>query len=527
MMKHPTAYVKASGTRYAIASGCVDATAAAAKIIESGGNIIDAAIAGSALQCVTSPHLVSIGGDLFAMVKFADDAQVWAVNATGAAPQRADIAMFRARGHSLIPIMGPLSIQTPGLVAGWQALHDRWASRSFASLLEPAVHLARNGSRVGRRLAQASSESGEGFAHENGFADAFLPADHPLRFGEKMRQERLAAALEQIGIDGAEAFYRGPIARDIVDTVRRAGGVLDATDLEAVAAEIVPALAIKLGDISIATQPPISQGFVLLRALGILHRAVSLGLDLNPASIWPAAAHALQVAFADRLRLLGDAPNSREIAEAMLNGQSATAPPLSLYSHAGMETTTLSIIDAEGNAVSLINSIFADFGSGVVTDETGILLNNRLCAFFLDPNHPNCLQPRKRSMHTLHSVIVSDATGVRMAGGSPGGDHQPQVNLQVLARVLMQGQPLEEAVAAARWLVHPGTHPHGIVAQSASVVKCEPNVEADVREAFVKQGFPVLDIPDIGSAKWVMRSQGTDALVAVADLRRDGAVSAA
>jgi gamma-glutamyltranspeptidase/glutathione hydrolase len=225
--------------------------------------------------------------------------------------------------------------------------------------------------------------------------------------------------------------------------------------------------------------------------------------------------------------LLGDGRNSRAVAESMLNGQSEAAPPLDFHAHSGPETTTLSIVDAQGNAISLINSIFADFGSGVTTDEFGILMNNRLCAFFLDPDHPNCLQPRKRTMQTLHSVIVSDDNGVRMAGGSPGGDHQPQVNLQVLSRVLMQGQPLEDAVAAARWILYPGTHPHHLAGQSEPVVKCEPGVDAQVREAFGKQGFPVSDISDIGSAKWVMRSPGTDQLVAVADRRRDGAVAAA
>jgi gamma-glutamyltranspeptidase/glutathione hydrolase len=348
-----------------------------------------------------------------------------------------------------------------------------------------------------------------------------------LRLGEMIRQERLAATLRQIGRNGPDAFYRGPIAHDIVETVRRAGGVLDASDLEAVAAEIVPALAIKIGGVSVATQPPISQGVVLLRALGILHRAVSEGLNMNLGSLWSTAARALQTAFAERLRVLRDGRNSREIAESMLKGQSATAPALAFHAHPGPETTTLSIIDAQGNAISLINSIFADFGSGVVTDETGILLNNRLCAFFLDPTHPNGLQPRKRTMQTLHSVIVSDENGVRMAGGSPGGDHQPQVNLQVLSRVLMQGQPLEDAVAAPRWLVYPGTHPHHLAAQGTPIMKCEPDVETDVREAFNRQGFPVSDIADIGSAKWVMRSQGTDALIAVADRRRDGAVAAA
>jgi gamma-glutamyltranspeptidase/glutathione hydrolase len=519
-------YVKASGKQYAIASGCPDATATAAAILEAGGNIVDAAIAGSAVQCVTSPHLVSVGGDLFAMVKFANDPQVLAVNATGAAPLHASIDGFHAAGHSLIPIRGPLSVQSPGLVAGWQALLERWATMPLKMLLEPAVNLARNGSKVGRRLALLSADCAKVFASEHGWSAAFLPNGAPLSLGQTLRQKRLADALAQIGEEGAATFYRGSIATDIVETVRSAGGLLDKSDLESVATEIAPALSIKIGTVSVVTQPPVSQGVVLLRALGILSEGASGRAHRSDAELSIAAVRALGTAFAERLSLLGDSANSRVLAESMLRGHTPIGPARPFHAHPGPETTTLSIIDAQGNAISLINSVFADFGSGIVTDKTGILLNNRLCAFFLDPDHPNSLQPRKRTMQTVHSVIVSDEQGVLMAGGSPGGDQQPQVNLQVLTRVLMQGQALEDAVSAPRWMLYPGTHPHHLAAQPTPIIKCEPGVAAPVRDAFTDEGFSVSEIADIGSAKWVTRSRSTGALQAVADCRRDGSVIA-
>lgn len=517
------AYSKAEGRRYVIASGCADATATAATVLAGGGNIVDAAIAGSAVQCVTSPHLVSIGGDLFAVVKFANDPTVWSVNATGAAPMRADIGLFAGRGHARIPMMGALAVQTPGLVAGWQALHARWGKRPLAALIEPAIERARRGSRVGRRLALSSVRHEKAFEGQHGFAAAFMPDGQPLREGDVLRQERLARGLEQIAGDGIDAFYRGPIARDIVETVRRAGGIMEPDDLEAVRAEIVPALTLRLGDLEFATQPPVSQGAVLLRALALLAAA---GRKSGDAPVAVAQMQALRTAFAERLSLLGDSAGSRAIAEAMVKGAAPAAAPAQFAAQAGPETTTLSILDGEGNAISLINSIFADFGSGVVTDETGILLNNRLCAFFLDPRHPNSLRPRKRTMQTLHSVIVRDAEGVRMAGASPGGDLQPQVNLQVLTRVLFQGVPLAEAVAAPRWALHPGTHPHHLAEHPEHVIQYEPGVSPAVLAAFTEEGLAAMPVADLGSAKWVARSKAGGSLAAVTDHRRDGAVTA-
>jgi gamma-glutamyltranspeptidase len=466
---------------------------------------------------------VSIGGDLFAVVKFAKEPTIWSVNATGAAPRRADIDFFARQGHARIPMIGAFSVQTPGLVAGWQALHTRRAKLPLAELIEPAIDLARKGSRVGRRLAMSSVQHQNAFKGQHGFAAAFMTDGRTLREGDVLRQERLARALEQIARDGIDAFYRGTIARDIVETVRRAGGIMESGDLDAVRPEISPALTLRLGDLEFATQPPVSQGAVLLRALALLAASGRCG----DVPIAVAQMQALRTAFAERLSLLADGTDSRVIAEAMVKGEALAGAPLQFAAQAGPETTTLSILDGEGNAISLINSLFADFGSGVVTEETGILLNNRLCAFFLDPGHPNSLRPRKRTMQTLHSVIIRDAEGVRMAGASPGGDLQPQVNLQVLARVLFQGVPLEEAVATPRWALHPGTHPHHMADHLKHLIQYEPGVSPAVLTAFTEEGLATRPVADLGSAKWVTRGTAGGPLAAVTDHRRDGSVTGA
>ena len=237
---------------------------------------------------------------------------------------------------------------------------------------------------------------------------------------------------------------------------------------------------------------------------------------------------ALRTAFAERLALLADSTDARAQAERMLAGKLAAAPLRPATANAATETTTIAVADAEGNAASLILSVFADFGSGVVTEETGILLNNRLSAFFLDPGHPNCISPRKRTMHTLHSVMVSDDDGLLMAGGSPGGDNQPQVNLQVLARVLLRGEPLGEAAAARRWALFPGTDPAEHAETRDPLILWEPGLDRGSVQAFELAGWPTraMPIPDIGSAKWVKRRADGRNVEAVSDTRRQGAVAA-
>jgi gamma-glutamyltranspeptidase len=515
---------KSVGSRFAVASGCRYATAAAADVLDQGGNVVDAAIAGSAVLCVTLPHSVSIGGDLFALVKMRQQPDVAALNATGAAPRRADVADYRARGHEFVPVRGPLSIQPPGLVAGWGALVQRWASWPLARLLEPATALARDGFAIGARLARLSKELAPLYSVQQGWADTYLIGGASIPEGGILKQERLATTLSTIARGGAQGFYQGRIADDIVRSVVRAGGITEREDLECVIPEMTRALSTRIGAVRLTTQPPISQGVVLLRALRLI--CEQLGKDpVDLRTLWPRAALALKTAFAERLRVLGDQANAFELAEAMIEGRLPASMPRAHLAYSGTETTTISVIDGGGNAVSLILSIFADFGSGVVTDETGILLNNRLSGFFLDERHPNGLRPGRRTMHTLHSVMVCDQDGPILAGGSPGGDAQPQVNLQVLSRVLFRREDIAHAVAEPRWMLFPATTPSDVQTGSEQTIRCEPGFDAGTRHAFEVAGFHTTIMPsaDIGSAKWVLRDTGGQ-LIAACDTRRDAAV---
>lgn len=521
-----TGYRQSKGEQFAVSSGCRYATAIAADVLKQGGTCVDAAIAGSAALCVTLPHSVSIGGDLFALIKLNGQSQTIAINATGAAPANASTASYRTRGLDAVPVRGPLSIQTPGLVAGWEVICQRWATWPLARLIEPAIALSRDGFQIGARLARLSAELATTCSAHRGWRDTYLANGQPISEGGLLKQDRLADALALIARDGPQSFYRGPIAQDIVNTLAKAGGLIAKDDLAQVKAEVSPALTTTVGRVSVSTQPPVSQGVVLLRALSLFEKRIRddrRGLE----ALAPLAIAALQTAFAERMRVLGDGPNSRQLAEAILEGRTEASNARPTMAHTGSETTTISAVDAKGNAVAMIISIFADFGSGIVTDDTGILLNNRLSGFFLDETHPNGLQPGKRAMHTLHSVIAEGPDGLLLAGGSPGGHAQPQVNLQVLSRVLLRDQVLAEAAAAPRWMLVPEVRPEGSQTSAKPVVQIEPDLSVETRKALEIADCDVHEIKraDIGSAKWVLREQN-GALTGVCDTRRDAAVFA-
>ncbi len=520
-------FEQAHGGRAASAAGTREAAETAVAVIKSGGNVVDAAIAGSAVLAVMLPNANSIGGDLLALIKVGGK-PVIAVNATGAAPKRASIEAYKALGHSFVPEFGGLAVQGPGLVAGWQALHERWATKPLAELLSPAIALARHGFPAGWRVAQAAGKHVSDYSRLPGWKSVFAPNGAAIKEGETFRQPALARTLATIAEEGPRAFYEGPIAHDIANAVQKAGGFLAEDDLADIKADILPALTTRYRGFEISSQPPITQGVVLLRALGLLQQLAPDPRRLSRPAFAVASVRALRRAFDERLAILRDGPEARAQAEEILAGRAESLGlPRFEFAAAADNTTKLSVMDGEGNAVALIQSVYAELGSGVVAEETGVLLNNRMIAFFLDPARANHLAPGRRTMHTLHTFMAADASGLRCIGGSPGGDNQPQVNLQVLTRILDFGDTPGEAVAAPRWSLVPGTKPKDI-AKQAPAIECEKGVPAEVQQAFANAGFRVVEKPTLraGSSKIVGRGLTPGPLAAFADWRREGDVAA-
>lgn len=512
----------ALGDSFAVAAGCQQAVAAAIDCARSGGNLLDAAIAGAVVQCVVMPDATSLGGDLFALVR--RSGRIVSVNATGSAPRAATIGAFAERGLVAVPATGPLSVQPPGLVAGLISLHEQGASKSLAELFEPAIELATHGCPTSARLA-AALEAAPAEQQENAaWRTVFAPGGQTLKKGEILRQPALARSLRSIAARGAEAFYTGEIARDIVNTLRSGGGMLCEDDLADVRTKVVEPLRLRFGQYQVSTQPPISQGFILLRALRLLGAVLDDSDAVSQQMLWEIAAMSIRQGFAERLRLLGDGADQLARSLVMEDAplDNITAGPL--FANHGTETTTLAVTNGH-DAISLIQSIYADLGSGVMTPETGILLNNRLTAFFLDRRHPNGLKPGRSTMHTLHSFIVEDEDGLCWAGGTPGGDHQPQVNLQVILRLLLLKQRPDVALGASRWTTTPGTLP-----KDARTAKTTFHYEAGVDQGLINaisaRGWTVQQSSSpIGSSK-VVGIVEPKTVGAWADTRRHGAAEA-
>ena len=419
------------------------ASEAAAQVLRDGGNAIDAAVTANAVLCVVYPHMTSIGGDLFALVWPAGEREPIGLEGAGKSGAGASIRAVRDAGHETMPVRGPLTITVPGTVMAWGRLLERYGTIGFGRALEAAIGFARDGFIVGDDLGRAFAEAAHWLLREADTAKA-LP---PLKTGMLFRQPELAGALEQIGRRGFGGFYFGELGAAIAEAVQKRGGFLTAADLAAHRSTFVKPLAMDFRGFRIHQLPPPTQGLV---AMSMLARLQTLGdPELEPG---PAFARRFvkirDAAYALRERYITD-PAFAEIPVAPFLDPHLNPGTLSAPLPAG-DTVYLCTADEKGNVVSLIQSIAFDFGSGVVADGTGIILQNRGCYFSLDPQHVNRLEPGKRTMHTLIPALASRNEVPVAAFGNMAGEGQPQILAQVAVNLFARGQDPELAVSEPR-----------------------------------------------------------------------------
>lgn len=428
------------------------ASSAGAAVMRDGGNAVDAAIATSAALAVTTQHMCGMGGDLFALVQRPGDAPL-ALCAAGRAGSGASSASLRADGHTTVPLVGDVRAATvPGCVDGWVALHERGARLELDALLAPAVALAREGFPASPLLARAIPA----ITDVDGADD--YRRDERVRAGDRIRRPAAAEVLESIGRGGRSAFYGGAFGRGLLEVGR---GLFSATDLATSQAEWVDPLGLRAWGHRLWTMPPPSQGYLSLAGAWI-----AAGLPLPATAQDPAWAHLLVEAARwaghDRPSVLFDgadgrallAPLELERRQASIDPDRRTSPAVPSQ---GGGTIYLCTADGEGGAVSLIQSNAAGWGCHIVVPGTGIFLHDRALGFSLEPGHPAELAPGRRPPHTLSPALVTHDDG-RLAHvvGTMGGDMQPQVVLQLLARLLPGGQSPGAAVSAARWVLGNG-----------------------------------------------------------------------
>jgi gamma-glutamyltranspeptidase/glutathione hydrolase len=509
-----------------VSSGHYLASLAGIRVLQEGGNAVDAALATSFVLSVVIPDASGPGGDLFALVHMKKSGKVEALNASGAAPGRATIEMFRGKGLKQVPTSGPLSIAVPGAVDGWTELHRKYGTLELSRLAADAIGYARDGFPISRRLAQQIGEMGSSFPWID---RAFRKPLGDLTPGKMLAQEDLARTFEQIVKSGREGFYNGELGARMCAAIQAEGGLIGQEDLQGRHAEWLDPLTSTYRDYLLFEQPPVSQGFLVLEMLNIIE---GYPLEqMEPVDVAHVMIEAKKLAFEDRINHLedprfGDPQISRLISKEHAGKRrgliSSTAKAReSLPGSFGADTTYLCAADRDGNVVSLIQSIFAHFGSRVVAGDTGMVMNNRLCSFVLDPARANSLKPGKRPAHTLNSYLVFRNGEFLAVGGTPGNDDQPQSNMQILHRLLDLGMDPQTAIEAPRWSHSPGTPPRLELPEELSL---EEGFPPDLIEGLRGKGHKVKVVGrwSFGAAEVIVRDPMTGSWMAGADPRREG-----
>ena len=406
-----------------------------AQILRDGGNAIDAAVAADAVLCVVYPHMTSVGGDLMAIVwPQAEQSPVGLIGA-GRSGELATIDAVRERGHETMPARGVLSVTVPGTVEAWGRLLERFGSVGLGAVLDPAAALARDGYVISKGLSEHLMGAAE-LLHKEPNAYALYP---PMEAGMLLRNPDLASVLTEVGRNGINGFYRGEIAVSIAAAIKKRNGLVTRQDLATHRSQWVEPVAFPYRDLVIYELPPPTVGLV----------AASLALRLEAGQDFRAARDA---SYALRDRYITDPDFSAAPAELFLDPRAVASSPVDATPHRG-DTIYLCAADEHGNLVSMIQSVAYDFGSGIVAEGTGMLLQNRGAYFTLDPRHINRLEPRKRTMHTLIPAMAARGGQPWAAFGTMGGERQPQLQVQVLRNLVDLGLDPTEAVARPRMAV--------------------------------------------------------------------------
>ncbi len=422
-------------TRGVIATPHRLATEVGAQVLRDGGNAIDAVIAADAVLCVVYPHMTSVAGDLMALVwPPGADSPVGLVGA-GRSGEGATIEAVRARGHDTMPQRGVLPVTVPGTVEAWGRLLERFGSLGFGAVLEPAAVLAQDGYVITPQVSD-SMRAAAGWLAREPVAYALYP---PMDGGMLLRNPDLASVLFELARGGLNTFYRGAVAAQIVAAIEKRGGFVTARDMATHRSEWVEPVAFPYRDTTVYELPPPTQG---LTAAAMLVR-LEAGQTFKQAR---------DSAYALRERYITDPEFSAAPFEPFLQPAPDASP---VRANESGDTVYLCAADEHGNLVSLIQSVAFDFGSGIVAEGTGMLLQNRGAYFKLDAGHVNRLEPRKRTMHTLIPAMAARGGRPWAAFGGMGADLQPQIQAQVLMGLVDGGLSPEEAVARPRLAVLP------------------------------------------------------------------------
>lgn len=507
------------------------------EVLRRGGSAVDAAIAVNAALGFLEPVACGIGGDLFALAWDAKTKKLYGLAAAGRSPRDLTAERVGKPAGGAIPLFSPLAWTVPGCVDGWFELHGRFGRLPMRELLEPAIRAAREGAPVPEIIAFAWERGARLHSAKPGFAAVFLPAGHPPREGEIFRNPALARAYEAIASSGRDAFYRGPIARAIVELSKRAGGYFNLEDFAAHRSEWVEPISTTYRGVTVWELPPPTQGVTALQMLNMLETFDLRALGRDSADFWHTMVEVKKLAFEDRARYIADPDFAKTPTERLLSKEYARervrrisreraaeraepgTPPA-----AGGDTTYLAVADAEGNMVSLIQSNYTGFGSGYVVEEWGFGLQNRGALFSLQEGSPNRLEPGKRPFHTIIPGFVTRAGEPWLAFGVMGGDMQPQGHVQVLVNLLDFGMNLQEAGDAPRFYHTGSSEPTGTKMTGGGILALESGVPEEIRRELARRGHRIEPASPFafGGYQAVTRDPATGVLAGASESRKDG-----
>ncbi len=516
------------GRRGAVASNHPVATAAGMDILRAGGTAADAAVAVSLTLGVVEPHMSGLGGDGFYHYWNAKTGKSMTYNGTGSAPAAATIAFYREKGG--IPVHGPLSIQTPGLVAGLAALHAAEGAKPWGAVFGPAIEAARDGFAATHALRHFCGENRARLQPDALSSALFLPAGAPPALGSLIVQPALAGTLQRLAAAGPEDFYRGALAKTLAADLSKAGALPSLADLAEVHAVAAPPIAVPYRGYELRQTPPNSMGFAMAQMARILACFDLAPLGWGSAALIHLMVEAKKRAFLDREAYAG---HIAVPLERLLSAEHAAMHAGSISEKAALlpvrgsdhgDTTYFCVVDADGNAVSAIQSINSSFGSGVTGAETGILLNNRMSYWHLEENHANALAPGKRVRHTMNAPMLMKQGKPWLIFGTPGADNQVQVNTQVMVACADFGMDPQQALEAPRWTSsQPGqesNYPHG----GADLLTLERGLGEEVFAALQARGHKLKIVADLEGPCSVeaIRVLENGVRMAASDPRRDG-----
>jgi gamma-glutamyltranspeptidase/glutathione hydrolase len=439
------------------------ASQAGALILARGGNAVDAAIAANAVMGLVAPMSNGIGGDLFAIVYEAKSGKLYGLNASGWAPARLNVEFLKSKGYDQMPQRGIHAVTVPGVVDGWDKLLGRFGRLKLAAVLAPAIRYAEEGFPVTEWVGGAWAGGERLLREDENATHTYLPNGHAPGVGEIFRNPDLAASLTQIAAKGRDAFYKGDIAKRIVKYSKRQGGTMTEADLAEFSAEWADPISTTYRGWTVYEMPPNGQGIAALVMLNIMENFPLSAFGHNSVQALHVMIEAKKLAYADMLRYVAD-PKFAKVPVAGMLSKKYAQPRAKLIDmkkancHVeagkppapGDDTIYLSVVDRDGNMVSLIQSNYAGFGSGLVADGTGFVLHNRGALFSLDPTSPNVLDSHKRPLHTIIPAFMAKGD-VRIAFGIMGGWNQSQAHAQFVSNVVDHKMNVQAALEAARF----------------------------------------------------------------------------